>query len=137
VKAFSATARTIAVALSPDGALVATSHDGGTIQVFDARSGERLAAFGSAQLSSAIGAHDPDQMVTDRAKLRVELLMMGTATQSGNPVAVRHLFGGAAHVGDHQRLAFADDQTLVSSGRGFLALWSMNHEAIQNARRGR
>jgi hypothetical protein len=134
VKAFSATARTIAVALSPDGALVATSQrQQAGIQVFDARSGERLAAFGSAQLSSVIGAHDPDQMVTDRAQLRVELLMMGTATQSGNPIAVRDLFAGA----EHERLAFADDQTLVSSGRGFLALWSMNHEAIQNARRAR
>jgi WD40 repeat protein len=138
VRAFGATARTMAVALSPDGALVATSQrEQANIQVFDTRSGERLAAFGSEQLYTATSAHDPDQMVTDRAKLRVELLMMGTATQSGNPIAVRDLFGGSGQVADHERLAFADDQTLVSSGRGFLALWSMNHEAIQNARRAR
>jgi hypothetical protein len=136
VRAFDATAHTIAVALSPDGRLLATSqrqHAG--IRVFDTRSGEQLAAFGSSDLYAATIPHDSDQMVTERAKLRVDLLLMGTATQTGNPVAVRDLFGGSGYVADHERLAFADDQTLVSSGRGFLALWSMNHEAIQDARR--
>jgi hypothetical protein len=135
LRAFAATAHTIAVALSPDGRLLATSQQQRAgVQVFDTHSGERLAAFGSAELYAATSPHDSDQMLTDRAQLRVELLLMGTATQTGNPIAVRNLFGGSGYIADHRRLAFADDQTLVSSGRGFLALWSMNHAAIQNAR---
>jgi hypothetical protein len=146
VRAFSATAHTIAVALSPDGRLLATSQQerpaedlhpggGGNIQVFDTRSGELLTAFGSADLHAATNPQEPDSMLTDRPKLEVQFVFMGTPTGNDRHSAAPDLFGGHGYVANHKHLAFADDATLVSTGRGFFALWGLNHLAIRNARR--
>jgi hypothetical protein len=137
VRAFSATSHTIAIALSPNGRLLATSQrqrsaedqhagGGGNIQIFDTKSGELLSAFGSADLHVAANPHAPDQMLTDRAKLKVELLFTGAKGGNHSRVAIGDQFGGPGRVVNHHHLAFCDDETLASSGRGFLALWSLS-----------
>lgn len=136
VRAFDATSHTIAVALSPNGRWLATSQQqrsaedqhaggGGKIQLFDTNSGELLSAFGSADLHVAANPHASDQMLTDRAKLKVELLFTGASDGNHSRVAIGDQFGGPGRVVNHHHLAFCDDETLASSGRGFLALWSL------------
>jgi hypothetical protein len=143
VRTFSATAHTIAIALSPNGRLLATSQrerpaedlhpgGGGNIQVFDTRSGELVGAFGSADLRAAASPSDMD-LALDRAQLEVQFVFVGTATGNARST-VGDVFGGPGYVANHEHLAFADEATLVSSGRGFFALWNLSQPALRNAR---
>ena len=148
VKAFRDTAHTIAIALSPDARLLATSqgeHEvgdkltegGGTIQLFDTRSGQWLASFGSANLRAAASPHDDDLMLSERTHMVVQFeLLEGTPAGDHRPV-FGDLFGSPYHVANHQSLAFLDNDTLLSAGHGFFALWTLNQETIRKAREER
>jgi hypothetical protein len=145
LKTFGATAHTIAAALSPDARLLATSHaehtisdklseGGGTIQIFDTQSSERLASFGSAELRDATSPHDSDQMLNERARVEVKFELLGSASVGDGHPAFGDMFGSPQYVANHQTLAFLDNDTLLSAGRGFFALWTLNQEAIRKAR---
>jgi hypothetical protein len=126
VRSFAATAHAIAVALSPDGhaAAVSRRNGGGEIQIFDPQSGERRFAFGSAQLHAAVSAEDPMALPLSE-QVRVGFVFLGATAGKDGRVVVRDWFMRPGYTAEHARLAFADDQTLASTGHSFLALWTL------------
>lgn len=135
IKDFASADHTISLALSPDGKLLATSQrehplspgfteGGGAIQVFDVVNGERVAAFGSAELRDAVREHESTEMISDRSHFHVELQVLGAAPDAGPPV-LGDLFGSSTHVANYPFLAFVDSATLVSGSRGFFAFWPL------------
>ena len=148
LKVFGATSHTIAVALSPDARLLAASYGeyavsdqatagGGTIQILDMTSGELLASFGSTELRAAASPHDDDEMLNERPRVRVQFELLGAPTIKNRQPVFGDLFGGTYHVANHETLAFVDNDTLFSAGRGFFALWTLNQAAILKARQPR
>lgn len=142
LRTFDGTEDTIAVALSPDARVLATSRGertpgapgGGAIQIFATEGGARLAAFGSAELRDAALPHDGDQMLNERAPLEVRFELLGRAKTRDSRAELASAFGSPARAASQPALAFVDDTTLVSAGRGFFALWTLNQEAIRRLR---
>jgi hypothetical protein len=135
LRRFDATAHTIAVALSPNGRLAAVSQQrrsaeevqpggGGQIQIFDTQSGERRAGFGSADLHAAANVDDSVTLPVSQ-QMRVGFVFLGAAPGRNGRVIVRDWFARPGYIADHSKLAFADDQTLVSSAHGFFAIWTL------------
>lgn len=126
VRRFDATSHAIAVALSPNGHTAAVSRrgGGGEIQLFDTRSGERRFGFGSAELHAAVNADDAMALpITER--VQVGFVFLGAARAREGRVVIRDWFARPGYVADHTHLAFADDRTLASTGRAFLAIWTL------------
>jgi hypothetical protein len=126
VRRFDATSHAIAVALSPNGHAAAVSRRGGDgeIQIFDTRSGERHFGFGSAELHAAVNADDAMALpVAER--VQVGFVFLGAAPGQQGRVVIRDWFTRPDHVAELTHLAFADEQTLASTGHAFLAIWTL------------
>jgi hypothetical protein len=133
VRAFAPTQHTIAVALSPDASLLAASRTDEGVQVFDTRSGELLAEFGSADLKLAAHPRDSDEMLSERPRVQVRFELLGATLRDGQ-LAFGDVFGGPGQLAPHTWLGFLQNDTLVSAGRGFFALWTLNQPAVRKAR---
>jgi len=134
---------TKAAAISPDGKLIVTGNDNGTIRFWDASTGETQAHVSDAHLGAvqsivfnhdgtqfaSVAAIEPSQDLTNDLASRGEVIVWDTATRTH-----KRLEGHSASM---RAVAFAPNgQTLVASGDdGRILLWDVVEGAVQELTR--